>query len=712
MLAVYKKEFKSFFGGLLGYIYLAANLFFSAWYFRYYQMICGYPYISYVFNGILMIFLFSLPLLTMRSFSEEMRHKTDQLLFTSPVPVWKIILGKYFAILTVFAIPVTVISFYPLVLRIFGEVPLKENYLSVFGFFLFGAACLAIGIFISSMTDNQLIAAVFTFFVLLLGMMLKSICEMISTTGNIFTTVLLAFDLAGPFDDFQYGILSMASVIYYISVVIISLLLTGFVIRKRRWSFSSKGFLKSFSSVFSLVFAIIVIIAFNVFIDLMPDSFLYKDLTYNSIYSISDITKHELDGLSTDVTIYYIVDTSNIDDTIEHTLVNIADYSDKINLVYVSPTDNPYFYSTYLEEAPVQNSIIVTSGDNFKFISYYDCYDIEYEYEYSFESGEYVATDYEVVGYDGEGRILSAIDYIDVKDFPKIYCINGHDELEIEDSLADRLAKANYVIENITLLNVDAIPDDAAAIFILGPLSEFSDDDVRKVKEYLEKGGNAIVTVAYTDSDELTNYYSILDAYNIEVHPGLVIEQGTSFYNSQPYYLLPDIVECDLTEGVYSYLRNKYVYMPYSKGFMINQNYADAVASSFLNTTENAYCLTDVSGETDSSEYDTAMYSLGVYAEKSYPECSSKIVAFASDYFLYQDIDSAVSGDNYDVFMNCVTKITGTNDKSIVPVKFYSYSNILINETASGIISTILIILVPAAIMIVGLLVWVQRRKY
>ena len=235
MFAIYKRELKSFFSSMIGWLFLAVNLFFAAWYFRYYGMLNGLPYVSYVFSGILLIFLFSMPILTMKVFADEMKQKTDQLLFTSPVPVWKIVLAKYLSLVTVFAIPIVLIGLYPMILSIYGEVPYGENYLAIFGFFMFGCACLAIGLFMSSITESQIIAAVLTFFSLLLTAMIPGICNLISANGNILTDILGAFDMTGYLDYYLYGIFYYPSVLYYISVIFICLYLTGFIITKKRF---------------------------------------------------------------------------------------------------------------------------------------------------------------------------------------------------------------------------------------------------------------------------------------------------------------------------------------------------------------------------------------------------------------------------------------------------------------------------------------------
>ena len=154
MIAIWKKELKSYFHSIIGYLYIGVILFFTGIYFTIYNLINGLPYISYTLSSILMTFLIVTPLLTMRIMSEEKKMKTDQLLFTSPVSPGKILIGKYLSMLTVLAIPMGVIALYPLIMASFGEVPFAEAYTAIFGFFLFGAACLAIGLFVSALTEK------------------------------------------------------------------------------------------------------------------------------------------------------------------------------------------------------------------------------------------------------------------------------------------------------------------------------------------------------------------------------------------------------------------------------------------------------------------------------------------------------------------------------------------------------------------------------
>jgi len=714
MLAIYKKELRSFFSSMLGWLFLATNLFFAGWYFRYYGMIAGLPYISYVLNGIMLIFLFTIPILTMKSFAEEMRQRTDQLLYTAPVQIWKVVVGKYLALITVLGLVIAIIGLYPVFQMIYGRIPFAENYLSLVGFFLFGAACIAIGLFISCLTENQIIAAVLSFFSLLVGVMIPGICNLISVNGNTFTRLLKVFDLTSNLDYFLRGKIYVTSFLYYGSIILIALVLSIFVNEKRRWNINSKGIIGAIKNISGVAVMILVIIAVNVGVNMLPEETILTDVTYNNLYSLTDESKEILDSLDTNVYLYLLADATTVDDVIENTLKSIDDYSRKVSVQIVSPTENPYFYSQYTEQNPTDNSVIVVCGDNSKIVNYYDCYETTYEYQYDADAAQYVVTSYKVTGYDGEGRIMGAIRNVSRGEIPKIYCITGHNELEFSNGMTGfeaKLEKSNVDLETINLLTYDTIPSDASCIFILGPLKDYSDSEKSKINAYLKNGGNAIIVVAYSESNELTNFYSILEPYNISIHPGLVMEQGTSFYNSQQYYLLPEIVDTDVTKGIYSYMRNDYIYMPYAKGIQITENYSDVSAEVLLRTTENAYCLTDMTGATDVAEYDMGSYALGVYAEKFYADKTSKIAVFTSDYFLNDEVDAGAAGNNQQIFINCLNKINGTTDESIIPVKSYQYDPILINELVINIVSIIIIVVIPIGIIFAGIFFWYTRRQ-
>ncbi len=249
MIAIYKRELKSYFCSFLGSLFIGVMLFLMGIYFSVYNLFMGYPYIGYALSSVVFLFLIGIPILTMRILSEERHQKTDQLILTAPVGVSSIVLGKFLALATIFAIPVGIISIYPLILSLFGTIAFGETYVAVLGFFLYGLACIAIGVFVSSLTESQVIAAVITFGVLFLGYVMSGICNMISSTGNFFTKILSAFDMVSRFDTFLNGSLQMTSVVYYVSFVLLFLILTVQSIQKRRFQISGRTFSMSTYSV-------------------------------------------------------------------------------------------------------------------------------------------------------------------------------------------------------------------------------------------------------------------------------------------------------------------------------------------------------------------------------------------------------------------------------------------------------------------------------
>ncbi|MBQ8005840.1 MAG: ABC transporter permease [Clostridia bacterium] len=194
MIAVFKKEFKSFFNGVVGCVFIAFLLCFTGIYVTYINLKGGYASFEYVLSNVTIVFLLIVPLLTMRSFAEEKHSKTDQLLYSLPISVTEVVIGKYLAMLAVFAIPVIIMAFYPFILSAFGYMAYKSAYLALFGFYILGAALIAICMFMSSLTSSQVISAVISFGVLLLMNMMNLLSNLIPSTAS---ASLLCFAVLG-----------------------------------------------------------------------------------------------------------------------------------------------------------------------------------------------------------------------------------------------------------------------------------------------------------------------------------------------------------------------------------------------------------------------------------------------------------------------------------------------------------------------------------
>lgn len=183
MGALYKKEFKAYFNSMIGWVVIVFLLFVAGIFVNAVNLNGKYPGFEVSLGSMGIVLMFVVPILTMRSLAEERATKTDQLLFSLPMSVTQMVLAKYFAMLTVFAIPIGVMALYPLFLLLYGSVNLITAYSALFGYFLLGASLIAIGLFVSSLTESIVISAVVTFGAILLCNLMSGLANMVPRTS-------------------------------------------------------------------------------------------------------------------------------------------------------------------------------------------------------------------------------------------------------------------------------------------------------------------------------------------------------------------------------------------------------------------------------------------------------------------------------------------------------------------------------------------------
>lgn len=234
MKAIFKKEFKSYFLSPIGYIFVGVFIILSAVFFLNGSLLYQSADIDVLFSNINVICVFLVSILTMRLLSEEKNKKTDQLLLCAPVSVTEIVVGKYLAAMAVFGVTMVISFVFPIILFIFGQPSVSEIVGSYIGFILLWGAFISIGVLISALTESQVIAAVFTFGVLLVIYLLDGIASGVSNT--VVLTVIQWVSLLRRFGEFQNGILNITNIVYYLSFIFVMLLLTVRAIEKRRYA--------------------------------------------------------------------------------------------------------------------------------------------------------------------------------------------------------------------------------------------------------------------------------------------------------------------------------------------------------------------------------------------------------------------------------------------------------------------------------------------
>ena len=288
MLAIYKREVKSYFTSMIGYVVITAFLLMLGFYYWGYNLDGQSPNMAYTLSSVSILYIIIIPILTMRSFAEEQRQRTDQLLFSAPVTVPEVVWGKFFAIVSVYSLPFIVICVMPLILSRFGAVNLLKNYGIILAFWLLGCVLISLGVFLSSITESQIVAAVIAILVNFVLWLMSSIATLIpaSATASVigfsvlallvaiflflftkniiisgglfavveiamivvyflkseifessFSNVLNSLSVYARFTgDFVDGTFNLGTIIYYLTFIGLFVYLTMQSVQKRRWS--------------------------------------------------------------------------------------------------------------------------------------------------------------------------------------------------------------------------------------------------------------------------------------------------------------------------------------------------------------------------------------------------------------------------------------------------------------------------------------------
>ena len=234
MFAIFKRELRSYFTSLVGYVVIGVMLAFTGLYYSANCLVYGTSDFSTVLYSTTLVMLFLLPALTMRSFADERRNKTDQLLLTSPVTLWGIVWGKYLAMVTVLAVPMVISALCPMILAMCGTAHLTADYAALLTFFLLACVFAAVGLFLSSLTESQVIAAVGTFAALLILYLWDNVADFLP---GVLGELAARFSFTAPMDNIvNYSLFDLGGVVLYLSMAGLFLFLTAQTLQKRRWA--------------------------------------------------------------------------------------------------------------------------------------------------------------------------------------------------------------------------------------------------------------------------------------------------------------------------------------------------------------------------------------------------------------------------------------------------------------------------------------------
>lgn len=459
-------------------------------------------------------------------------------------------------------------------------------------------------------------------------------------------------------------------------------------------------------SFFVTVIVLAILITVNFALSFFPDSYVQKDLTANQLYTISSQSKVLLGTLDEDITIYWVVTSGNEDEYVEKLLHNYEDYCSRITVVKKDPDLNPDFTNAYTDETVYNNSIVVECGDKYRYISYEDIYETsEYSYYSSYSSASKFA---------GESLITSAISYCTTEELPVIYVLEGHGERAFSDSFASALERDNLETESLTLLNYETVPEEAECIIINAPSSDISETEKEMLTEYLDNGGRLLILSGTAQDSELTNLNAVMEYYGISVLEGVVIEESTDAYvfGSQ-VMLMPEMGSSDITDPLIA--DNYNVIIPVAKALDLSGASDDVEVTALLQSSEESfikeagYQITTYEKEAGDTEGPLTLAAL--VTKDLDDDRQMQLVWIASSDMLDDTYNSLSSDANEDFVLNALEMMSEKDDSISVRSKSLSYEYLTVSTSDASSIKAVTLGLIPAAYLIIGIVVVVRRKR-
>ena len=451
---------------------------------------------------------------------------------------------------------------------------------------------------------------------------------------------------------------------------------------------------------------IAVAVAANLMVSNLPASMTKWDMTENGVYTLSEQSEEVAAGLDKEVTIYHIAQKGAEDSILVKFLDQYSALSPNIKVKTIDPDVYPNFASQYTQEQLYNNSLIVVCGDNSRYVSYYDIFKTTYTSHYS------AGTDF-----DGEGALTSAVAYVTSENLPKVYVLSGHGEPGLPDAITHALEQQNLTVESsLVLMSQESVPEDADAVIIYAPQSDLSQEDAQKLKDYIAAGGKILLATNDT-GEEMPNLQSVTEEFGLSAKPGMVFDGDASYAATYPMYLLPEMVQHDITSPL---IEGGYVVLaPAAHALETAETLPEGVTvTPLLSTSDQGYNKADsLTIETLEKEEgdETGTFDIAAAAEKTVSDEENaepaRLVWFGAAQMLDTQVDAMTAGANSDLVVNAAAWLCDKQDSISIHAKSLDMEYLTVPAGARAVLSAVTIVVIPAAFLIAGILVWKRRKS-
>ena len=472
-------------------------------------------------------------------------------------------------------------------------------------------------------------------------------------------------------------------------------------------SFRSRSFRAGGYSILVCALALVIAIGVNLLASRLPESLTKKDVTAQKLFTLSTQSKTLVTELSQDVTVYWVVQAGQEDAAIEQLLNQYAALGSRLTVVKRDPDVYPDFLSQYGVSQGVNNSLVVVSGERYRYLSYYDIY--VYDMDSYYTTGQYQTQ------FAGEQVLTGAVAYVTSETLPMIYLTTGHGEGTLSTSFADAVSKANLETKELSLLTVEAIPEDAGAVFINAPDRDFTQEELDVLEEYLNNGGNLFYISQPPRSERPERLEAVLETYGITASDGIVLEGNGNYYAlATPYYLMPDLESHAITNPLIE--ENYYCMLPIAQGLTVTADLPENVsATALLSTSSKAYSkLAGYRLETyEKEEGDIdGPFSLAAASTKTLDDgLESRLVWIGSTGITDDDANARVSGGNQDLFLNALDWLCDQEQSVTIHAKTLGTNYLTMSDATANILSIVVLAVIPGTLLALGMILNVRRKR-
>ena len=464
----------------------------------------------------------------------------------------------------------------------------------------------------------------------------------------------------------------------------------------------------------AVVIAIAIIV--NLAVNMLPSRMTKYSVMANDLYEISDEGKKIVQNVRDDVTVYIVCAGDYIDSEYnaiaKEYIIRYTELNSNIGYKIIDPVVNPGFVGTYTDESLDSRALHAIAVNNKTGRSRVIPNSEIFYQQYS----EYEIYYYQMMGYQidnptyfgCEQALVSAIDYVTMEHLPTLYYTTGHGETALDETVTGLIDKENIALTELPLLTAGEIPADADAVLINVPTKDFTENEVKALSDYSDKGGNVVLVSSYnTDLDDrnLKNIYGFAENYGLSYTDSMVFEgSSNNYYSGYPYYLLPilssDSFSASIPEGTNVVMLSCHP--------ITVKTVEGVTATELMTTTVNAYSKSVIDQTTKLEKEDgdaEGKFCVGAMAEKN----GSKLVWFSSGVIA----DSGTNGyfSNVTYFMAVIDSLCEKENNVSLSAKALQIEALSVSEGSANLWGIILIGVIPVAVLASGFVVWRRRAR-